>query len=72
MIEERPAARDEEPGVAIAFRTAGERAKGEFRCVGCGYGVAIATELPTCPMCGGASWQAARWRPFSRALGRPS
>lgn len=63
---------EEPPGVGggdgyVELHAAGERARGEFRCSGCGYGVAIASALPTCPMCGGASWERAPWAPFSRA-----
>jgi rubrerythrin len=36
---------------------AGARAKGEYRCTGCGYGVTIQTELPRCPMCGEETWE---------------
>ena len=45
----------------------GTRVKGEFRCARCGYGVAIYTELPACPMCRGDTWEPAPWRPFTRA-----
>ena len=44
----------------------GEAAAGEFRCTGCGYGVAVSGVLPPCPMCRGESWIPARWRPFTR------
>jgi hypothetical protein len=55
-------------GDAIQFSAAGDHVKGEFRCAECGYGVAVCRELPTCPMCGCQSWEAASWRPFGRAL----
>ncbi|MDQ3889041.1 MAG: zinc ribbon-containing protein, partial [Actinomycetota bacterium] len=54
---------------------AGAPAKGEFRCAECGYGVAIHDALPRCPMCSGRLWEAAAWRPFTRAstpVGDPS
>ena len=35
----------------IRFWAAGQRAKGEFHCADCGYGVTVHTELPSCPMC---------------------
>jgi hypothetical protein len=39
----------------------------DYRCASCGYGVAVVLELPTiCPMCRGATWDRALWRPFSR------
>jgi hypothetical protein len=63
------AGRDTDPsdGDFIAFRSAGEAAKGEFRCSACGYGVAVARVLPVCPMCGGSDWEETTWSPFSRA-----
>ena len=45
---------------------AGVKVKGEYRCVGCGYGVTIYRELPRCPMCGSGSWEQLTWRPFER------
>ena len=51
----------------LDFHAAGERAKGEFRCCGCGYGVAIVATLPNCPMCGGQAWERGPWTPFARA-----
>jgi hypothetical protein len=51
----------------VQFRSSGERAKGAFRCAGCGYGVAVSSALPVCPMCGGSTWEAGDWSPFSRA-----
>jgi rubrerythrin len=47
---------------------AGSRAKGEFRCAGCGYGVTVHKALPTCPMCQGSDWERVPWRPFSRSF----
>ena len=47
---------------------AGMRAKGEYRCAGCGYGVTIFRELPRCPMCGSDSWEQLAWSPFAREL----
>jgi hypothetical protein len=63
------ARRDTDPpdGDYIVFRTAGQAAKGEFRCSGCGYGIAVVRELPACPMCGGTDWEESAWSPFSRA-----
>jgi rubrerythrin len=46
---------------------AGVKAKGEYRCEGCGYGVTIYRELPLCPMCGADSWLHIAWSPFTRA-----
>jgi hypothetical protein len=39
----------------------GEKVRGEFRCVGCGYGISISRELPRCPMCGTGSWGQLQW-----------
>jgi rubrerythrin len=47
--------------------TAGARAKGEFRCRDCGYGVTVYRSLPTCPMCQGVDWERAPWRPYTRS-----
>jgi rubrerythrin len=47
--------------------TAGARAKGEFRCMECGYGVTVYRSLPTCPMCQGAAWERVPWRPYTRS-----
>jgi rubredoxin len=51
----------------VEFRTAGEAAKGEFHCAECSYGVTVHRALPTCPMCGGTSWEQTAWSPFTRA-----
>ena len=47
---------------------AGARAKGEFRCLDCGYGVTVYRVLPSCPMCRGSSWERVPWRPGAREL----
>jgi rubrerythrin len=54
-----------DPGY-VEVAAAGVAAVGEFRCVGCGYGVIVHRALPSCPMCGGAAWEQAAWSPFSR------
>jgi hypothetical protein len=51
---------------AAVLQETGRPAKGEFRCVGCGYGVAVHDSLPSCPMCRGEVWEPSAWRPFSR------
>jgi hypothetical protein len=48
------------------FRAAGDPAKGEFHCAHCSYGVIVHTKLPTCPMCGGSTWEQTPWSPFRR------
>jgi lipopolysaccharide biosynthesis regulator YciM len=45
---------------------AGARAKGEYRCTDCGYGVTVYRELPTCPMCRSETWEQADWIPLGR------
>ena len=61
-------------GGGAVLLVAGAPAKGEFRCAGCGYGVAVHGVLPRCPMCRGDSWEESEWRPFTRAalLGDPA
>ena len=56
-----------EEGDAVELYAAGDRAIGEFRCSGCGYGVMIGATLPHCPMCGGQAWERGPWAPFARA-----
>ena len=51
----------------VEFWATGQAVKGEFHCSDCGYGVAIVSSLPVCPMCGGESWERAAWSPFTRA-----
>jgi rubrerythrin len=52
----------------VQFSGAGERAKGQFQCSECGYGVTVHRTLPVCPMCSGSSWEHTSWSPFSRAF----
>jgi hypothetical protein len=54
--EERVRTARTEPGY-VAFHAAGAPAAGDFRCAECGYGVCVSRVLPSCPMCGGASWE---------------
>jgi lipopolysaccharide biosynthesis regulator YciM len=54
----------------VDFVTSGSRAKGEYHCSECGYGVTVFTVLPTCPMCAGTSWEQSAWSPFARAVER--
>ena len=49
---------------------AGMRAKGEFRCAECGYGVTVYRALPACPMCQGTEWERVPWRPYARPYSR--
>ena len=51
----------------IDFLSAGTRAKGQYRCAACGYGVTVHDELPICPMCSGTAWEQCAWTPFGTA-----
>jgi rubrerythrin len=51
----------------VQFLAAGQPAKGEFHCAGCGYGVTVCRTLPRCPMCGNETWEQSAWSPFARA-----
>ena len=55
------------PDEFVAFWPAGKSVKGEFHCSECGYGVTIVRALPTCPMCGGNTWEESPWSPFTRS-----
>ena len=50
----------------VDFYPSGTRAKGDFRCAECSYGVFVVRELPRCPMCGQHVWEQIARRPFSR------
>jgi rubredoxin len=56
----------EEASSERASWTSGMRAKGEFRCSECGYGVAVHRHLPVCPMCQGTSWTRVPRRTYAR------
>jgi rubrerythrin len=49
------------------YRTTGDLVQGAFRCAACGYGVALTSALPPCPMCGGHDWEDELLSAFSRA-----
>ena len=59
--------REERNDDYVEFQTAGARAKGQYRCAGCGYGVTVQVALPQCPMCSGTTWEQAAFSPFSRS-----
>jgi hypothetical protein len=48
----------------VQFWRAGEPAKGWFRCVDCGFGVATLYRLPLCARCHGPLWERAETSPF--------
>ncbi|MGE5689518.1 MAG: hypothetical protein ACM33B_03075 [Pseudomonadota bacterium] len=66
MIEERRGRAADVGDGSVELAAAGERARGEFRCCGCRYGITIAGTLPSCPMCGGERWERRPWAPFTR------
>jgi hypothetical protein len=47
----------------------GQRA--EYRCAGCGYGIVVYGQPPSCPMCREPRWEHVEWRPFSQLLDFP-
>ena len=57
-----------EEGDFVPFFATGEPAKGEYHCAECGYGIAVFSILPACPMCAGESWEQSAWSPFRRNL----
>ena len=59
------------PDDFVEFRRTGDPVKGEFRCSGCGYGVAVYRRLPACPMCGGEEWEESAWTPLARSPEAP-
>ena len=69
MVQEVEAGDRREVADYVEFWAAGQRAKGEFHCAECGYGVTVYSTLPTCPMCASISWEQSTWSPFA---GRPS
>ncbi len=54
----------------VDFLASGARAKGEYHCSDCGYGVTVFSVLTRCPMCGGSAWEQSAWSPFRRAVER--
>jgi hypothetical protein len=49
---------------------AGGAARGEFHCGGCGYGISVRRQLPTCPMCRATEWYPTPGRPLVLEFGR--
>jgi hypothetical protein len=59
-----------EGGLVVAGR--GRRGKrAEYRCAGCGYGIIVYGQPPSCPMCREPRWEHVEWRPFSQLLDFP-
>ncbi len=67
MLDERAVRTGPEDDGYVQFLEAGEPAKGEYHCSGCGYGVTVHRDLPACPMCAGRTWEQTAWSPLSRA-----
>jgi rubrerythrin len=51
----------------VEFHETGTLVRGEFQCSACGYGIAIRSALPACPMCGAETWERLGRVPSSRA-----
>jgi rubrerythrin len=66
MIEEIRSTAVPEKDDFVRFWAAGDRAKGEYHCSECGYGVTVFTKLPVCPMCSCTTWEQSTWSPFGR------
>jgi rubrerythrin len=41
----------------VQFFAAGATVRGTFHCSDCGYGIAVQSYLPRCPMCDGSTWE---------------
>jgi hypothetical protein len=41
----------------VAAATSAASPAREYRCAGCGYGAIVRSVFPSCPMCGGSSWE---------------
>jgi rubredoxin len=67
FIEDFPTVREGAADDYVEFRVAGDQAEGTFTCSACGYGVAVSRELPSCPMCGGTTWEESGSSPFTRS-----
>lgn len=55
-------------GGMVAARGGRKGKLAEYRCAACGYGIIVYGQAPSCPMCSGARWEHAEWRPFSQLL----
>ncbi len=52
----------------VRVQKAEEKARGEYHCAECGYGVIVHTRLPACPMCAGRLWEQSTWSRARRVL----
>ena len=60
-----------EPPGYVEFFATGTAVAGAFRCAECGYGVAVRSVLPICPMCGGRTWEESPRGTYARSSTRP-
>jgi hypothetical protein len=73
QIETVPLEPARSEGVALdvngdpVFFSAGTMASGEYHCAECGYGIAVRTVLPECPMCRGVQWEEPSTSPYGRS-----
>ena len=58
-------------GGAVAAGRGRTRKRAEYRCAGCGYGIIVYVQPPSCPMCREPRWEHVEWRPFSQLLDFP-
>jgi hypothetical protein len=63
-VREAEDAELERARVAAARGRKGKRA--EYYCAGCGYGIVVYGQPPSCPMCREPRWEHVVWRPFSQ------
>ena len=65
MHDDAENATRERTPAAAAPAAAGQRGLGEYRCVGCGYGILTLGLLPMCPMCHESTWTPTHPSPFT-------
>ena len=58
-------------GGMVAARRGRKGKRAEYRCAGCGYGIIVYGQPPSCPMCREPRWEHVEWRPFSQLLDFP-
>lgn len=63
---EHAAQTDTKSGDFVEFVSTGTAVAGAYHCSACGYGVTVHTELPSCPMCSGTTWELHDWSPFTQ------
>ncbi len=58
-------------GGMVAARRGRKGKRAEYSCAGCGYGIIVYGQPPSCPMCREPRWEHVEWRPFSQLLDFP-